>query len=122
VPITASSSQWCQPRRLLQPNRQTVIASAVNGRNGREPGCKAEDCALLEIVSWVVAGEPEGVTVAGLKAHVAPVGSPEHAKLTVESNPFPGVTVSVTVPCSVAVPVSEVGEAVSVKKGCWVMV
>jgi hypothetical protein len=70
----------------------------VNGKNGRDPGRKAEDCAPAEMVSWVVAAAPEGVTVAGAKVHVAPAGSPEHAKLTGESNPFCGVTESVTVP------------------------
>ena len=37
---------------------------------------KAADCELAEMVSWVVAGVSEGVTVAGLKARVAagPIG------------------------------------------------
>ena len=53
---------------------------------------------LVEMVSWVVAAPPEGVTVAWSKEHVAPAGSPEHARITGELNPFTGVTVSVTVP------------------------
>ena len=68
-------------------------------------------------MSWVVAAAPEGVTVAGTKDHVAPEGNPEHARLTEESNPFSGVTVSVTVPWSPESTVSEAGEAPSVKLG-----
>jgi hypothetical protein len=67
------------------------------------------------MVSSVVAAAPEGVTVDGAKEHVAPAGNPEHAKLTGESNPFCGVTVSVTVSALPALPVSVVGEATSVK-------
>jgi hypothetical protein len=87
----------------------------VKGKSGRDPGCKAEDCALAEMVSWVVAAAPEGVTVAGAKEHVAPVGSPEHAKLTGEANPFCGVTDRVTVPWLPESTVSEPGEAARVK-------
>jgi hypothetical protein len=89
----------------------------VKGKNGRAPDCEAEDCALAEMVSCVVAAPPAGVTVAGEKEHVAPVGSPEQAKLTGESNPFTGVTDSVTVPRSPGSTVSEAGEAPSVKFG-----
>jgi hypothetical protein len=89
----------------------------VNVKNGRDAGCKAEDCALTEMVSWVVAAAPEGVTVAGAKEHVAPAGSPEHAKLTGESNPFCGVTDSVTVPWSPESIVREAGEAPREKLG-----
>ena len=81
--------------RFLHPKKQTVTASAVSGKSRRDPGCKAEDCAGrdAELGRWRCA---RGVTVAGAKEHVAPAGSPEHAKLTGESNPFFGVTVSVT--------------------------
>jgi len=39
-----------------------------------------------------------GVTDEGSKRHVAPEGSPLHAKLTCEPNPFMGVTVNLAVP------------------------
>jgi hypothetical protein len=78
---------------------------------------KAEDCALEEIVSCVVAAAPEGVTVAGLKEQAVPTGSPEQAKLTIVLNPYCGVTVRVTVPCPPDWMVSEEGEAPNVKLG-----
>jgi hypothetical protein len=74
------------------------------------------------MVSCVVTAAPAGVTVAGLKAHVAPAGRPEQAKLTAESNPFSGVTVSVTAPSKVEVAVTESGEALSVNAGAGAMV
>jgi hypothetical protein len=45
----------------------------------------------------VEAAAPEGVTVAGLKAHPTPEGRPEQAKVTVELKPFEGVTEMVAV-------------------------
>jgi hypothetical protein len=45
------------------------------------------------MVNVVVAAPPMGVTLAGAKAHVAPAGSPEHAKLTLPVKPACGVTV-----------------------------
>jgi hypothetical protein len=119
---TASSSQLCEPRRFLNPKRQTVIASAVNGTNGLDPGRNAEDWALVEIVSWVDTAPPDGVNVAWSKEHVAQLGSPEHARITGELNPFSGVTVSVTVPWPAELTVSEDVEAPSTKLGCAVMV
>ena len=65
---------------------------------------------MVEMVSWVVTAPPEGVTVAWSKEHVAQLGSPEHAKVTGESNPFSGVTVSVTVPWVPEASVSEGAE------------
>ena len=85
-------------RRRFHVKKPTTTASAVSGKNGRERSGITSACALTAIVSCVVAGAPEGDTVAGLKEHVAPVGSPEHAKLTVELKPFCGVTVIVAVP------------------------
>ena len=41
---------------------------------------------------------PLGVIDGGLKLQVAPEGNPLHATLTVELNPFSGVTVKVAVP------------------------
>jgi hypothetical protein len=60
---------------------------------------------------------PLGVTVDGLKLHVAPVGSPLHAKLTGALKPFTGVTVMVVFAVEPAVTVPLVGDAPSVKLG-----
>ena len=97
-------------------------ASAVSGKNGRDSGGKAEDCVLIEMVSWVVAASPEGVTVSWSKEHVAPLGRPEHAKVTGELNPFSGVTVSISAAWPPEFTVSEGSEALSTKLGCKVMV
>ncbi len=94
---TAASIGISGLRALRQPIRQKAAAIAVTGKNGF--GTRREaDCALTEIVSWVVMAAPEGVTWEGLKPQVAPVGRPEQLKLTAELNPPCGVTVSVTVP------------------------
>lgn len=84
-------------RRVLKPNEQNVAANMIAGTNVREVGSRLADWALAEMVSWLVAGLPEGITAAGLKVQLAPAGKPEHAKLTAESNPFCGVTVTVVV-------------------------
>jgi hypothetical protein len=57
------------------------------------------------------------VTVVGLKLQLTPAGSPEHAKLIAELNPYSGVTVRVTVLCPPALTFNEEGEAPSVKVG-----
>ena len=69
------------------------------------------------IVKVVEAAPPDGVTVVGLKEHEAPLGNPEHAKLTAELKPFCGVTVNVVVPVPPAFAVNEVGDAAKVKLG-----
>lgn len=115
-PKTASINNGV-PRRLRQPNRNRVAATAVIGNNGPESEREAADCASAEMVSWAVAAPPEGVTVAGLKEHVAPAGRPEQAKLTGESNPFCGVTVRLTVPSLPETTVSEGGDVSSVNVG-----
>ena len=95
----ATNSSNCKPRRrLFQPIRHRATASTVVGKNGSESRRRLAACALAEIVSCVVAAPPDGVTVVGLKEQLAPLGSPEQAKPTVELNPFCGVTVSVTDP------------------------
>jgi hypothetical protein len=97
-----------------------VRAIAANGKNERSRCGNAEDSVPAEMVNCVVAAEPEGVTVAGLKEQVAPAGRPEQAKLTAELNPFCGVTVRVTLPLVSAV--SEAADAARVKLGDRVMV
>lgn len=99
-----------------------MIASAVDGKNCRDSVSEAEAGALAEMVSWVVCAPPEGVTVCRSKSHVTPLGSPEHAKLTGESNPFSGVKVSVSVPWPPELTVSEGEEVLSTKLGCELMV
>jgi hypothetical protein len=74
------------------------------------------------MVSWVVSAPPESVTVCCSKSHVTPLGSPEQAKLTGESNPFSGVNVSVSVPWPLELTVSEGDEVLSTKLGCEFMV
>jgi hypothetical protein len=69
------------------------------------------------MVNCVVVAPPDGVTVEGLNEQLAPLGSPEHAKLTAEPKPFCGVTVRVTLPWLLEFTVSEPGDAPSVKLG-----
>lgn len=102
-------------RRFLRIKRPTVNARVVSGRNAPELECTADDREEAEIVTAVVAAAPEGVTVVGLNEQVVPVGSPEQAKLTVELNPYCGVTVSVAVPEVLELIVSELGETPRVK-------
>ena len=81
----------------MRPRRAAFSSSPETHRHGhhcvkREEWsyfrCKAEDCVLAEMVSWVVAGSPKGITVSWPRKHVALLGRPEHAKVTGESNPF----------------------------------
>jgi hypothetical protein len=60
---------------------------------------------------------PEGVTVAGLKEHEAPAGSPPQPKATAAAKPFCGFTVKLTVPFAPELTVSDEDEAESVKVG-----
>lgn len=118
VQIAASNNASCNPRLLLQPKMKRKAASAVSGGNGPELVRKAEDRALVEIVSWVVATVvPDGVTVAGLNEQAAPLGSPEQAKLIVELKPYSGVTVRVASPWLPEVTVSAVGKTLRVTVG-----
>jgi hypothetical protein len=103
--------------RLFQPSRNIVAANAVSGRNGAERRCKAPTVLLAASANCVVIALPEGVTCCGLKLQVTPDGSPVQAKLTAESNPFAGVTVTVTVPWPPDWMVSDAGEMLMVKLG-----
>lgn len=94
-----------------------ATASADVGKNGQELRRWFAACALAEMVSWVVAALPDGVTVEGLNEQLVPLGNPELAKLTVELNPFCGVTVSVTAPSPPELTVNEPGDAPNVKLG-----
>lgn len=94
--------------------RHKARATVASGRKPPEFGCAAAEADPVVIVRVVAAAPPAGVTVAGLKAQLAPAGRPEHAKVTAELNPFVGVTVTVTVPwppgCNLSVPAVEVSE------------
>ena len=58
-----------------------------------------------------------GVTEAGLKVPVAPVGRPETVRPTAELKPFRDVTVMVEVPEPLGAIVRDVGEALREKSG-----
>ena len=73
--------------------------------------------ALADRVSVLVP-----VVLLGLNDAVTPVGKPEADKLTLESNPFCGVTVIVEVPLESCVRLNEFGDADSVKFGRGVTV
>ena len=68
-------------------------------------------------MSWEVAPSPEGTTVSWSKEHVAPLGRPEQAKVTGESNPFSGVTVNISAAWLPGFTVSEGDEVLRVKPG-----
>jgi hypothetical protein len=87
------------------------MASPVVGRNGRDPGRTALACVLTAIVIRVVTAAPDGATVVGLNEQLAFAGNPEQAKLTVELNPFCGVTVRIVVPCAPELTVIDAGDA-----------
>jgi hypothetical protein len=68
---------------------------------------------VVVTVRVLVTAAPLGVTEVGLKLHAASEGSPLHAKLTGELNPFWGVTVNVAVPLFPATIVRVVGLTVT---------
>ena len=93
-----------------------------------EPGTKRPGCwwrsrdgaskakfAVVVIVTVVDAGEPAGVTLAGLKEHDAACGNPEHAKVVFAVNPPEGVSVIVDVVELPAATVTVAGLVASVK-------
>ena len=74
-------------------------------------------------VSVEVAGAaPTGVTVAGEKLQVAPVGRPEQLKVVAEAKPFAGATERVAVPVCPGAMVSDAGETVMVKVGVGMLI
>lgn len=96
--LTASSRSICQRRRFLNPKQHSTAASAEAGSSGMECLCIAADVAEVDTVS-VVYETPAGVgTVSKEKLHAAPVGSPEQANETLESNPYSSCNVTVVVP------------------------
>ena len=117
APHAASSNSICKLRRFFHPKQHKTAASAAPGNSGRELWSSAAVVADVLTVSVVVAAPPEGVTVCGLKLHVAPEGSPEQLNETVELKPLSGVIVIVVVALSPAATVSDEGEAAMEKSG-----
>lgn len=97
--------------------QQSIAAIEVTGISGKE-FCFIK-LALLDVltVSVVVAATPDGVTIAGEKAQVAPAGKPEQVNEAEESKPFCGVIVTVVVPLCLASTVIDAGETVIEKSG-----
>ena len=96
-PRTPAATKGTTPRRLLQPTRQSAKANADPGNNDNQPRGGAKAAIEVETVSVVEATPPDGVTLVGEKLHDAPAGRPEQLKVTVEANPFTGVTDTVAV-------------------------
>jgi hypothetical protein len=107
-----------EPRLRKRRNPKMTAAGRTSAHvlpPNRKRGVNAEDWAAVAIVNVVLAALPLGVTVEGLKLQVAPVGSPEQAKLTCWLNPPAGVTVTVVVADWPAVTVPEFGESPMLK-------
>jgi hypothetical protein len=105
-------------RRFLMPKQHNDKARAAAGKNGREPVPRVAVAVVVVMVTIADTGPPAGVTVAGVMAQVAPVGSPEvQASVTAKLNPFRGVTVIAVATLCPAVTVTDVGLAVTVKSG-----
>lgn len=73
--------------------------------------------AVVEIVRVELAAAAFTVTDATENAHVAPVGNPEHAKLTVPVNPPLGVSVNVVIADAPGATVPDAGLAAMEKAG-----
>lgn len=115
--VTASRRNSCTLRRCLHPRKQSAAASAAPGKRGLELGRTAALVAVVVTVSVVEAAAPDGVTVAGEKLQVAPVGSPEQVNETADAKPFCGVTDIVAEPVCPPLMESEDGEATTAKLG-----
>ena len=72
---------------------------------------------LAARVSVVEVAAPDGVTAAGEKVHVVPIGRPEQLNETDEVNPFTGVIDIVLVPLCPGTTVTDAGNAVIEKSG-----
>jgi hypothetical protein len=118
APMKASNAKKRTARRRFHASRHVPKARVVAGRKGVGLGREAAELAAAAMESVVVtAALVVGATVEGLNEQLAPDGSPEQAKPTLELNPSVGVTVSVTVPCAPDCTVSEDGDAAKVKVG-----
>ena len=111
--LNKSSTSICKRRRFLQPKQQSATARLVAGKSGTELRRRAAVVGVVTVSTVDVA--PGGVTVAGEKLHVAPVGKPEQLNETAELKPFSGVTETVVAPLSPAATVNAVGVATTEK-------
>jgi hypothetical protein len=85
-------------RLLFRPRMNIARASTPPGMMGRlTPPLRAALCAA-ELIIKVVDAVPGSITVAGVKVHEEPLGTPEQAKLTFPLNPFCGWIVTTIVP------------------------
>jgi hypothetical protein len=85
--VNATRQAVAMPRRFRTKNAAPA-ASTVVGKNGHPLLRTTPACAPADIVNVVVVALPDGVMVIGLKKQVTSEGSPEHAKVTDELNPF----------------------------------
>jgi hypothetical protein len=83
IALTVNRSSICRPRRFLKPRKHRATANVAPGNSGLELWRTAPTVApvAMETVSVVAAAaEPDGVTVAGLKLHVALSGQSRAAE------------------------------------------
>jgi hypothetical protein len=116
IRLTASSSTG-KLRRFFHPKQHNTPPSAVTGNHGGPLLWRRAALAVVAVltVSVVEAVAPDGVTLAGVKLHDAPEGSPEQLSETAEVNPSCGVTIVVAVPLFPDWTVSEAGETATEK-------
>ena len=115
ITLTVSRANICNARRFLKLNKQhSATAKVAPGNSGLELGRTAADAEVVEIVSCVDV-VPGNVMLAGEKLHVAPVGRPEQANVTIPLNPLAGATaIVIGLEDCPAVMVSDVTEGVTV--------
>ncbi len=66
----------------------------LNASTTSEPSrCIAEPPDAVKVTTVEMAAVPEGVTIAGLKPHEIPTGSPEQPNVTAVLKPLTGVTI-----------------------------
>lgn len=107
-------------RRAQKPKsmaRRGKSSAKIGGFEEGIGGCISALAAVVATVSVVDTAAPLGVTEAGEKVQVASAGKLLHVKLTLELNPFSGVTVNVAVPLCPATMVSVGGFTDTWKSG-----
>jgi hypothetical protein len=101
---------------LRQKNKPQVRLNSIGENAHGRFSETAADCGV-ESVRVVETGDPDGVTVAGEKVHVAAAGNPVQANETAALNPFAGVMVIAAVAACPRLTVKDAGDAVIVKSG-----
>ena len=102
--------------KKTENNTPTTGVGLVRAQGSRA-GVNIAVPAEVVIVTVVDTAAPLGVTVAGLNAHAAPCGSPEHTKLVVAVKPPDGVSMIVAFAELPAATVPLAGLTASVKSG-----